>query len=1229
MTTKRRLAVVFLLFFAYVLIVWLAAFRWSSGATFWLFTLGLTAVGLIALTVYFSISRLISRHAPAAPQGEVENVAAQPSPARTATLGDTSLAGLIREAGDRLSKSPMLASRRTRTSFTDLPLYILAGPAGAGKTNTFLASALSPQLLAGQVHRESTVLPTSLCNLWFASDAIFAEAGGRFFTDDVAQWRSLVEHLCAGAGSSLLQKLRAGRRPDANLRGVVWFCEITPFLGIPDLPRIDALARKVQERMLTLGEVAGSDFPVYVVFTKADQLPHFGDFVHRMSDREDGEVLGCTLPASNLTTSGGVYAEAQTQRLLDPFNRLYASLTGKRLALLAREPDGARKPGVYEFPREVKRIRDSLIHFLVEAFRRNPLQPGPLLRGFYFTGVREVPLAAAGAPGNGAARRQAGADATLLFNAADEKLSAPALSAATGGAGTVPRWTFAAKLFPTVILRDPLGGAVAVRNIRRDLRNRILLGAAIAAGLILSVGLIGSWWGNRSLLNAVERAALVDFSRAGRGAVPSPADLRSMDRLRQALAPLLASNRGGAPWRLRWGLYSGNRVLNRAHDAYFQLFYEWFFAGTQKFITDRLARLGPRDGSASYNAVYDALKAYRMTTSGACSLDAGFLLPVFGQLWQSGWPGDGESRSLMERQVRFYAAELERRNPYSKEENPELVERGRAFLSASGGVDRLFRGMIEAASRAPRRPSRIADLAPGFRQVLSGPGEVQGAFTREGWAYVEQAIREPGSQSLGEGCVLGSDSRTGLTAGMDTARVASQLSALYTRAYIQAWKEFTASTAVQPFRSPAEAAHRLEMLGDNRSPLLAAMFLIADNTVFPMPAPAPSAGSSSSGLLDRILPVAAKKAVAATQTSAEDPSNSTAEITRIFQPAREVVRPGNRDRLVDDSNRAYINALGDMQRAIERLQNDPPSNPDLALHEQALRTAENGLDAVRQIAQRFNINGAEGVDIEIKRLLESPFRNSMRFIITDPGKAMKDKLGGAIKLFCARVGPLEHKFPFNPQSDADATADEVATVFAPPSGALFLFEQQLGTAVVRQGRYWIQNPQAPEPRLSPELLSFLNSMTAISEALFPNGSPQMRMRYGLRPQPRAGVESIALEIDGEKLTVAAGQSQARLFDWPGPNGAQQVLIRVKAGANIPFASYEGMWGMFRVLADADPRAPGSRTIELSKVRRGHGRPESVLDQNDRPIQVKLEITELPAGIDVFDANFFRLRCPSR
>jgi len=160
-----------------------------------------------------------------------------------------------------------------------------------------------------------------------------------------------------------------------------------------------------------------------------------------------------------------------------------------------------------------------------------------------------------------------------------------------------------------------------------------------------------------------------------------------------------------------------------------------------------------------------------------------------------------------------------------------------------------------------------------------------------------------------------------------------------------------------------------------------------------------------------------------------------------------------------------------------------------------------------------------------------------------------------------------------------------------------------------------------------KFLQFLNRMTEISEALFPNGGAEAKTRYGLRPLPASGVESISLDIDGDRLVVTAGQPQSKLFGWPGPAGAQHVLMRVKAGANIPFASYEGVWGIFRMLADADPRAPGSRIIELSKVRRGHGRPESVLDSSDKPIQVRVEITELPAGVDIFDRNFFQARCP--
>src|SRR6185436_21034886 len=57
------------------------------------------------------------------------------------------------------------------------------------------------------------------------------------------------------------------------------------------------------------------------------------------------------------------------------------------------------RPQIYEFPREFKRIRSPLVEFLNALSRPDPLRPGPLLRGYYLTGVREVEVAAMVDPG--------------------------------------------------------------------------------------------------------------------------------------------------------------------------------------------------------------------------------------------------------------------------------------------------------------------------------------------------------------------------------------------------------------------------------------------------------------------------------------------------------------------------------------------------------------------------------------------------------------------------------------------------------------------------------------------------------------------------------------------------------------------------------------------------------------------------------------------------------------
>jgi len=100
-------------------------------------------------------------------------------------------------------------------------------------------------------------------------------------------------------------------------------------------------------------------------------------------------VLGATLPVRP-PHSIGVYAEEETRRLEKAFDELFYSLSDRRMDLLGRENEADKRPLVYEFPAELRKVRKLLVNFLVDMARPSQLQVNPFLRGFYFTGVRPI-----------------------------------------------------------------------------------------------------------------------------------------------------------------------------------------------------------------------------------------------------------------------------------------------------------------------------------------------------------------------------------------------------------------------------------------------------------------------------------------------------------------------------------------------------------------------------------------------------------------------------------------------------------------------------------------------------------------------------------------------------------------------------------------------------------------------------------------------------------------------
>jgi hypothetical protein len=136
-----------------------------------------------------------------------------------------------------------------------------------------------------------------------------------------------------------------------------------------------------------------------------------------------------------------------------------------------------------------------------------------------------------------------------------------------------------------------------------------------------------------------------------------------------------------------------------------------------------------------------------------------------------------------------------------------------------------------------------------------------------------------------------------------------------------------------------------------------------------------------------------------------------------------------------------------------------------------------------------------------------------------------------------------------------------------------------------------------------------------------------QLTYTLRPKLDSTFKDSTLEvvIDGQAHQwTSILQKQ---FSWPAAAGAKSgALARLRTGSvAYTFDSRDGLWGIFRLMADAEPRPLSSRLVEWKYTRVG--------DRNSEPIQpgpVQVEFLEFPGGIDVFNPLFFSdMQCPAK
>jgi type VI secretion system protein ImpL len=1230
MTIKSLLFLLFL----YICLVWVGAAYLYSGPELTRTGLLWTGAGLLALISFIILSRLIGWWRIWRIRKSAKASAAAPKPPEVVHEDDAALTALLAEADANLAKLAGRATKTTTTPLSGRPVYFLVGPEGAGKTSTFIQAFLNagvtPQLIAGQVAGATAVVPTRLCNIWLVEDALFVELAGRTFTSELGRWKQLLALLRGTASRPLWRRIFSDSEETVRLRGVVAFCDAKEFTGAPNVQRMERMGREWQERLRAIGSVFEIDFPVYQVITKSDGIKFFSDFFQRLPDWEVDQVLGCSfrLRERQPVQPANGPAEPEPKQLTRSFRNLYHALAERRLTQLAHEPVLARRPGIYEFPREMKRLRTSLIDFLSEAFRPDLLHRGPLLRGFYFAGA----LPREGAPDPGTARtnwsasntdlevtRLFSGDATQIFRAEDSgRTPVP-------GSSLRLRWHFVADLFRQVILADRPPAQPAPVDDRLIRHRRAALACVCGLCIVLCAAFTVSWVRNRRLVADVNTATLRVAREAG--AAPAVSGLQSLDALRVQVERLTAYDRNGAPWSLRWGLYSGDDVLAAARSAYFHRLQQVLLNPLNAALAGRLESL-PATPSASDvydDPAYRELKTHLTITSGACDPEPALVSAVLKATLQDDDRALSPSwQALAGRQIDFYAGELRYGNPCRLAENVAARDHARRYLWNIKNVDRLYLAIIADAEKALGKPRRLADFAPNYALVLKGPGEMSPAFTQAGLAYVGKAAKQGSTGALGESCVMGgaasSDGGWKLNAGIEGA-----IQRMYVRDYTERWRKFLASFSVTTYASPDDAARKLEVLAGHRSPLLALFLMTGAETNFPAKAPEGSVVETA-----RKIPLVGKivsgvqKAEKKTEKAAgalglaPEPVSGPADIMRSFQPVHSVVPPGSETWVVEQ-NAAYVDALAQLRLSMQEIARGA-KEPDPAVHQAAAQTYDKAMEAVRQISRKFKPMGVAGLDTVVQRLMEEPIRLTKRFIIADMDKALAGKINGELRTLCAGMSATIRKYPFRPGQE-EVTLEELANLIAPQTGAIWKFQAQvLADFVVKDGARWKPADPAKKPQVTPELLAFLNRAQTLADVFYPPGSSQPRLTFTLRPiKDDSTGRIVEMEIDGQTHQWTTFQ---HTFSWPGEKASGAVLRVKAAGMSVPVISRGGVWGLFRLMGHAEPRPMSHKIVEWTKG--GIGRLE--------PIQppIRFDIVDFPRGVDVFNPKFFESwQCPSK
>ena len=1085
-----------------------------------------------------------------------------------------------------------------------LPWYIVAGTTKAGKSSLVLGSNLNFQTLPSQRQSEQKIIRSTANVDWrVTSDAVFVDTAGRYQTEgaDGDEWNSLLE---------TIKKYRPQRPLDGFLLVVN-----TERILKADERQAEEMAKALRTRLDEAAARLKVRFPVYLVFTNADSIEGFRDSFSTSKNEGKNLVWGATIPLEKTENA---------QAMFDgEYEILHNSIMKRRLTRLSAPFPPVRQLRIFNFPLHFGSARRKIGAFVSVLFRPNPFAENPFLRGFYFT-------------------------------ASPVGKSAP-------NAPTVGETYFTERFVRDVLLRDK----DLVKTFLAQRQSAPILGwflTLLGAFIVLTLlGFSGfSLYKNRQLVGDAqeqgEKVLTIAHSDTGKNPLTkneqeTRREINAEEDLRQVLSKLDDNERKGAPFYMRFGMYSGNNIYKKnLLPIYFSVIEQRFKNPTVKRVEAELRKFAdsaPVANSANLTEAeeqnlgknYDLLKAYLMLTGEfKGKAEPGHISNTLKDYWTSEAKLPPDLNLTAQQQLDFWAKQVDRddadfRFPRISPDG-KLITDARKKLQAFPAVYRYYKRKVTEISKevddkvGATTAEAILTRGGGDTSLMEGGFTVPSAYTLEGYKLMKTAISEANQKLSEDDWVMGEQGKNNIAQATDSSKIEER----YFRDYAENWRTFIKKTSVKPYKTRESAASALQIFSSASSPMKILLTEVARNTNLSAKPQNQGWGAWIKSFFESVV-------------STNTGGNSEPE--KAFRPLFTFI--GTKEQAENAPLEKYQTELGKVYGRLNGISADEMKqiSQDLANDKDDKLKLRNSDTTISNLIQGFNETPSSQ---EIASLLQRPLGNLKELLGTD----VKSQLN---KTWTEQILPaakdIEKNYPFTDgQTETDLNA--LKDFLNPTDGKFSKFYDDRLKKYFEEANGQLKVKDTSDVKFSDEFVAYLNNAFALRKALFgTNPTPKFEYEFQLKPVKDALIE---VTIDGQKIS-SEGTASSKLSFPAGTatetgvfmnfastggttatNGTSQPTVSPAANTSANSANtsvkpanvskflqtppsdsgnaslkFPGNWGLFKFVDAGSPQKQSSGEYLLTYKLGGK----------------TVNAVVKPSGGDLFDKNVFRnLKAPA-